>query len=415
MPARRNTGPTVAALRKMAAKASIKGYSKMRKAELMAALAKRQPALPKAPQVRSDAKRQEIEIPCPLVSKLNLESFLAAPALTKHQLGIYGEVRHALYPYPVGSAKDRNFLLQPHDVYRSTNLSLSFWDAFIEEISTHQRVRDLCSLDEHGKPLNLHIEMSPEARNASDTWSHVVQSVAQANNITYQQVYDAVGDGVAHLLAPMPDAGFVFVNHRRADWWLGRSDTIKWLERAGIQHCDRRRPWLPISFSVGQAKGTDHALFLLINRTSGQAYLFEPNGAATADSDDSSIVHYRTVVAAQALPMIRSVLKLNESEWRTTHYINDFAVEHRFGGGPQSRQGTVDELLDGDTGTCQAWSILFYHLFILHPKLTPDQLLQRMLAPAQKRYLSHIIGRYSMFIAKNVIEHVARRNRKNRN
>lgn len=409
MPARRDSKQTVAVLRKLAAKASIKGYSKMRKAELIAALGK-QPrrtatvAKKARPVERSIAG--DLDIPCPLVSKLNLDSFLAAPALTKRQLGIYTDVRHALYPFPVGSARDRAFLLRAHDLYRRTDLSLNFWDAFIEEIATHQRVRDLCSLDNDGKPLHMHIGLSTDIR-LEDTWQHVVGSVARANNMRDDQVFDAAANGVVHRLAPMRELKTLFINHRRVEWWTGGGDTQRWLEKAGVQNCGPDRPWLPISFSVEQSKDTAHALFLLINRISGQAYLFEPNGSAQDWGDNSDITSYRTIVAIQALPLIRSVLRLNESEWRTTHYINDFA-----GGGPQSRQGVADVLLGGDTGTCQAWSILFYHLFILNPKLTPDELLQRMLAPAQKRYLSHIIGRYSMFIAKNVVEQLAKRNRK---
>jgi hypothetical protein len=39
------------------------------------------------------------------------------------------------------------------------------------------------------------------------------------------QVLDSVAEGVVHRLAPMPDTGFVFVNHKRAEWLRGRIES----------------------------------------------------------------------------------------------------------------------------------------------------------------------------------------------
>jgi hypothetical protein len=82
------------------------------------------------------------------------------------------------------------------------------------------------------------------------------------------------------------------------------------------------------------------------------------------------------------------------------------------GQGPQGLQGNRTTLLGHEDGTCAAWAYLFYHLFILHPELEPDALLQRMLAPEQRPYLGHIIGRSSMFIAERITAKVTIRNAK---
>ncbi|ELR17801.1 uncharacterized protein ACA1_066230 [Acanthamoeba castellanii str. Neff] len=132
-------------------------------------------------------------------------------------------------------------------------------------------------------------------------------------------------------------------------------------------------------------------MLLLINRNTGQAYFFEPNG-------DVLMEHYRKLYALITLPNTYHALVTysgpKPSEWCTTTFIRDTIDGFR----PQAMQGPKETLLRHNNGTCLAWTTLFYHLFILHPKLSPNELLERMLAPKQRMHLGTIVARYSMYM-----------------
>jgi hypothetical protein len=164
-----------------------------------------------------------------------------------------------------------------------------------------------------------------------------------------------------------------------------------------------RRPWLPVITAASFGHDNGHAMLLLINRNTGQAYFFEPNG---------EMDHRRKLYALIALPNTYRALVtyggLKPSEWRTTTFVTG-TVD---GFGPQAMQGPKETLLGHNDGNCLAWSTLFYHLFILHPELSPDELLERMLAPKQRMHLGTIVARYSMYMTKNVLAKAARHNAK---
>jgi hypothetical protein len=172
--------PTVKELRARAKEAGVGIPAKARKADIIWALdappppAKKRLAKrtsrPQQPSVAaSRPKKPErqpasdgIEIPCPNFDKPQIEAFLNAPRLTHQQLGIFAGVSHALYPHPVGSPADREFLAQSKDLYRRYHSY--FWSDFITEIASHERVRDLCSVDDRGRPVTLIVRVGTLTR-----------------------------------------------------------------------------------------------------------------------------------------------------------------------------------------------------------------------------------------------------------
>ncbi|ELR17802.1 uncharacterized protein ACA1_066240 [Acanthamoeba castellanii str. Neff] len=104
-------------------------------------------------------KARAINMACPHIDKEQLNRHLSMQKLTARELGIYTGVSHTLYPYPVGSTQDREFLSQDDDLFHSSRHSFMFWPEFIKEIVTHERVCSLCSVDGHGRPLELNIAM----------------------------------------------------------------------------------------------------------------------------------------------------------------------------------------------------------------------------------------------------------------
>jgi hypothetical protein len=229
---------------------------------------------------------------------------------------------------------------------------------------------------------------------------------ARPNNTDIQKRLDV---GNMHTLVP-PSQIFTVMHIRPYGKAVHRAPiTQRWFEYSGIGKSGPDRPWLPISLNVYYGLGTDHAMFLLLNRATGHAYLFEPGGL-----DDRSS---RVIYAFVGLPNLYRTLVANggllPSEWRTTTFVTDVPVMYSvFGRGPQGQQGERTSLLGAGDGTCAAWSFLFYHLFILHPELDPNAVLKRMLAPELRPYLGQIIGRYSMFIAKNIVAKITRHNAK---
>jgi hypothetical protein len=232
------------------------------------------------------------------------------------------------------------------------------------------------------------------------------EAYAEANGLTVMMLRKRVINhgGKIHALKPPP--GYFKITHRKEAGGSSVPISERWMRSSGIGRCGDDRPWLPISVGVHLAEGARHAMFVLINRGTGHAYLFEPNGAYAQTAR-------RFAYALGLLPPLYQLLMteggMSPSEWRTTTFVTDNPLSgDSYGIGPQGRQGVPTQLLDHASGTCAAWSILFYHLFILNPMLEPDDILKHMLDPKQRQYLGHIIGRYSMFVAKNVLNKLQR-------
>lgn len=416
-------GLTVKELRTRAKQAGVAVPAKARKADIIRALyaqpakkrlAKRtsrpQPAAlpvasPQPERVGKHGPETTIEIPCPNFNKPQIEAFLSAPRLTHQQLGIFAGVSHALYPHPVGSLADREFLAQNKSLYKRHHGN--FWSDFIAEIANHERVRDLCSVDDRGRPMALVVGVSRNARmSPTKQIADMNEANAEANGLTVEMLRKRVINhwGKIHALKPPP--GYFKITHRKEAGGSSVPISERWMRSSGIGRCGDDRPWLPISVGVHLAEGARHAMFVLINRGTGHTYLFEPNGAYAQTAR-------RFAYALGLLPPLYQLLMteggMSPSEWRTTTFVTDNPLSgDSYGIGPQGRQGVPTQLLDHASGTCAAWSILFYHLFILNHMLEPDDILKHMLDPKQRQYLGHIIGRYSMFVAKNVLNKLQR-------
>ncbi|ELR16987.1 uncharacterized protein ACA1_304290 [Acanthamoeba castellanii str. Neff] len=83
-----------------------------------------------------------IDVPCIVADKANIES-LAQTQLNEPQLGIYAGVAHALYPFPVGSAEDHDFLSNHKSMYQNPGIHTQFWPILIHKLATHQHVNNL--------------------------------------------------------------------------------------------------------------------------------------------------------------------------------------------------------------------------------------------------------------------------------
>jgi hypothetical protein len=275
-------------------------------------------------------------------------------------------------------------------------------------------VRDLCSVNSYGRPLTLNVERGIWNRLVNGfTMSddEILAAFARANNTDVANIQQRVMDGVMHTLRQPPGMFRVNTTQLINDGpFHTTSKEGSWLKSLGVVQCGTERPWLPIAVSVGYTRMDSHALFLLINRGTGHAYLFESNGFDPDNEGAFRVTHALIALSAIYEHLISSG-NLTLSEWRTTSFVTDMMSGDSIRGqGPQGLQGDKTTLLGHEGGTCAAWAYLFYHLFILHPELEQDALLQRMLAPEQGPYHGHIIGRYSMFIAERITAKLTIRN-----
>ncbi|ELR17803.1 Rho termination factor domain containing protein [Acanthamoeba castellanii str. Neff] len=325
--------------------------------------------------------RSDIHVPCPNAKKPQLEAFLATPRLTDQQLGIFASVSHSLYLYEVGSAKDRRFLSQ-HELH-GTSLQYFYWSDFTSVLATHERVRDLCSVNPYGRPLTLNVERGIWNRLVNGfTMSddEILAAFARANNTDIANIRQRVMDGVMHTLRQPPGMFRVNTAQLFSDGpFHTTSKEGSWLKSHGIVKCGTKRPWLPIAVGVGYTRMDSHALFLLINRGTGHAYLFESNGF-DPDNEGAFRVTHALIALSAIYEHLVSSGNLTPSEWRTTSLVTDMVSGDSIRGqGPQGLQGNRTTLLGHED---------------------------------QRPYLGHIIGRYSMFIAKRITAKVTIRNAK---
>jgi hypothetical protein len=201
--------------------------------------------------------------------------------LTDQQLGIFASVSHSLYPYEVGSAKDRTFLSQ-YELH-GTSLQYLYWSDFTSVLATHERVRDLCSVNPYGRPLTLNVERGIWNRLVNGfTMSddEILAAFARANNTDIANIRQRVMDGVMHTLRQPPGMFRVNTTQLFSDGpFHTTSKEGSWLKSHGIVKCGTERPWLPIAVGVGYTRMDSHAMFLLINRGTGHAYLPNNEGA----------------------------------------------------------------------------------------------------------------------------------------
>jgi hypothetical protein len=72
------------------------------------------------------------------------------------------------------------------------------------------------------------------------------------------------------------------------------------------------------------------------------------------------------------------------------------------GAGPQIQQNRHGNIvLENHAGTCVTWSQLFFHLFIINPQLSPEQVIQAMLEKGLLPQLGMIVSRYAMWLAES--------------
>jgi hypothetical protein len=207
-----------------------------------------------------------IGVPCIVANKANIES-LAQTRLNERQLGVYAGVDHALYPFPVGSVEDREFLSNHESMYQNPGIHARFWPILIREHATHQRVNDLCSLDPDGTPLRLRIkfaETSPHraSTRSSTTSIAIIDELAAINGFTPAQIRAAILAGEAHLLRPLTDLEMYSSDERAMPYaWTAGSNRSRqqiWLEdERGLLRCGTDRPWLPIAIDVSPDR-TEH-------------------------------------------------------------------------------------------------------------------------------------------------------------
>jgi hypothetical protein len=404
MPAKRPAGNlqsmTVATLKAIAKKRGLKGYTQLRKAQLVQLLSGKQSApapikrsritkpVPPIKQPRRLAKRTVkrkdlamVEPPCPVVqTKMNIEQFLSQSAYTPARLGIFNGVRDLIYPYPVGSDKDRKFLSNDYDWVNNPVHEVNWWPEFIREIVTHEKIRDLCSLDPAGRPIAIDVMSAndqlfyQQGRTIHVVAENMLSNVAVANRVSPEMLVDMISKGELGQLIPAFNVKL----------W-----TLRWGAEAAQHNCGTDKPWLPVLLSIKTGYDEAHRTMLLINTSTRVAYYFDPNGSS----------RFAQSMASFAVPAIKRFLYERK-------FFNDgdqlqqvFMVASPEAIGPQAVQHS-GTLLGGDDGTCATWTQLFYHLFILNPHLTPQEVLDEMLDTLGPVPLTIVIGRYSMWLAK---------------
>lgn len=348
---------------------------------------------------------ERTDLPCPNI----FGNFIARQKpLTKAQLGVYAGVKDCLYPYAHGSAEDRRFLAGDEDSYIKPKNVVAYNTELIRRLADQESVKRMCFVDpvrHEMLMLKAHVTVDENIDIGSmeglvETLKAFPARVAREAHVDVHAIVQALQSGVIHNLNTSHLKGIVQV---AVDDGERGKRTMAWVARKEL--CDKdEKPWLPIL--LGSWFGEwGHVTVLLLNRRTGVAYYFEPNGGCGArdGTDLEDTIDQNTLclgVALATIPLARSILKGNmqmpNDEWTATRVVT---LPGELG--PQIRQSQGGgRLLGNRDGTCSVWSHLFIHLFMLHPELEPDELMARMLAPAQRPHLATIISRYSMFLAE---------------
>jgi hypothetical protein len=363
-------------------------------------------------QKKNDAS---MEVPCPKVYQnlIGRQKYLSA-----EQLGIYDAVRDCIYPYPQGSTKDKEFLSRPTYFLSNSDHILHYNVLLLERILAAPNVRDVCLVDpKHHEILSIgtRVPAIDEKEDFEDVLRRLMKDTAEVIELTPPRAVSiqALADQeMLHIIPPQAvfertgAKGVAMLGHERferARQWLTKGN-------GPAVHCDKTtKPWLPVL--INSVFGTwGHATVLLLNRSTGVAYYFEPNGnCGTTDKARSSEEAYEryvddvaspcTAIALASVPLTYNYLTrggMPEEEWTKTRFVHlpgELGPQHL-----QEKRGS--RVLDLFEGTCSVWSHLFIHLFLLHPELEPEELLKRMLASEQRPYLGTIISRYGMFLAE---------------
>ncbi|BBI30330.1 hypothetical protein QKT49_gp433 [Acanthamoeba castellanii medusavirus] len=310
--------------------------------------------------------------PCPLVERMNRDELAALPLPAPGSLGIYEDVRHLLFPYAVGTAADKEFLSRSFDWTNTIALEHGWWHIFLQEVSEHAKTAHICSLDSLGRPLAVYVEMDHPLREDTDNtkaYAAILQDVIALNG------RHTLKENMA-LLKPS--------KHATARWgphdWLHQVD--------GRTECTAEKPWMPVVVSQHASRGEGHRTLLLINRFTGIAYYFEPNG----DSGDEAWLAF-------VVPTVRTFL-VNQGVIDAEKDMRRVVVLDR--PGPQVQQNRHGNLvLENNAGTCVIWSQLFFHLFIINPQFPPEQIIEAMLKKEQLPQLGMVVSRYAMWLAES--------------
>ncbi|QPB44362.1 hypothetical protein [Medusavirus stheno T3] len=320
-----------------------------------------------------------LTVPCPVAERMNRDKLAALPLPEPGSLGIYEGVRHLLFPYAIGSDADREFLSRSFDWTNTTALEYGWWHVFLQEVAAHAKTTHICSLDSLGRPLAVYVETAEDHRlrksaDTSEAYAEMLRDVIKLN-----------GEGTTPkenmaFLKPWPYATARWGPHN----WLHQVD--------GRTECTAEKPWMPVVVSQHPARDEGHRTLLLINRSTGVAYYFEPNG----DGNEAEL--------AFVVPTVRAFLVRQgtiDAERDMRHVVVLQSPEHP-GAGPQIQQNRHGNIvLEDHAGTCVIWSQLFFHLFIINPQLSPEQIIQAMLERGLLSQLGMIVSRYAMWLAES--------------
>jgi hypothetical protein len=361
-------------------------------------------------RLKAQGLEVNVDVPCPVA----FANVIARQApLTRTELGIYAGVRDNLYPYPFGSDQDKQFLNQgERAVGLVVNQMMFNWE-LMGRLLRSPGVRDICrtgsGLTDEVLTIDSDVKAKPGEIDSEQNMVRVVLEAARYMNKHPVALMTMADTEMIHMI-PMAALGD---NVELLDGF-GKSRAErqnKWMESGGpTVHCDKHtQPWLPVF--VGSFIGdAGHATILLLNRASGVAYYFDPNGYCTTPrdimNDENAYKEYASDAQnvkclARALitvPVIYDILlgkaRMAPEDWTRTRFVNLPGEA-----GPQAAQRDNNAKLLGDYGgTCSVWSHLFVHLFLLNPQLDPEEVLRRMLLPEQRPFLATIISRYSMFL-----------------